>query len=90
MAAPTYNQLDIRVRWTPAEGSHAAMGTYTVDVLNLRVPQWWNRPWKLMRQDRAQFKSAIDEMKWAIDELHTRMHGGRLDVDFNEPDELLS
>jgi hypothetical protein len=74
----TFRQLHIRIEWKPIPGTKGERGVYEVQVHNLRLPHWWDKPWKLFRVERPQFQSSIDEMRWAIDELHTRLHQGRL------------
>jgi hypothetical protein len=76
--ATTFRQLHIRIEWVPIPGTKGERGVYQVDVHNLRLPKWWTKPWRLFREERPQFQSATDEMRWAIDELHKRLHGGKL------------
>lgn len=79
------NQITIQVRWTAEPGTQASMGTYEVAAMNLRQPSWWTRPWRLFSVRRPQFQSGIDEMRWAVDELHRRFHSsglGREPADF--------
>lgn len=89
MAFTPYQQLVIRVSWTATPGTHGEAGTYNVDVINLRMPGWWNHPWQLFRIERPQFKSAIDEMRWAIDEVHARLHGSRKKLPMPESEAAL-
>lgn len=77
--AHTFRSMHIRIEWKPIPGTKGERGVYYVECHNHRIPQWWTRPWRLFQEERPHFTSAIDEMRWAIDELHARMHGGRLD-----------
>jgi hypothetical protein len=70
----THRCTHIKIEWVPISGTAGARGVYRVTALNMRMPHWWNHPWRLFTEERAQFQSATDEMRWAVDELHARFH----------------
>lgn len=90
MAHIPVRQFTIAVEYVPIKGSEGQRGEYVIRAWDQRLPQSWNRKWRLLTEERPEFEKRTDELRWAIDALHDRLHGpagpraagrGRIDLE---------